>query len=545
MPVASDERYNWVRVWLDAIDQAEMRELVVEAWRMVVPKVNKRCILPGKMIDPGRSPVMTRRAGLLVRLSTVKVTERLTDDATERQEERSRAYCTARDWTVVRLYSDVDVSAYRKPGQKAPPFREGLEQALTDIETGVIDTLVFWKLDRLTRDPAVFVRVQALCERHGAVLASVTEPLDTSTPMGEATALMLVSMARMESQNISIRVAAQREQAANRGIPTSGGWPAFGYRYVPKTETEPPRYEIVPAEAEVIREAGRRVLAGESLNSIAKDFDRRGIRARPTRRAGKAFYARLLRQVLLNPSTAGIRVHRGEQLRQATWEPILDRVTWAAVRTVLLSPERARPGRPPRWPLAGFAVCGNIVDGKECGNPLRSKRVRGEVVLACDSYRADSRGCGKVSITYRHLETIVLKMIEARDWSKLAGMLSELRSRRSADPGLVDQLTADEVELRSLAVQRALRKISEPEWLAMREALTERIAAAEVQLGRAMAVPPEALDGSKPITESWPKWTPDQQRGVLRAIFHRIVVLPATRRGPGPDPDRVEPIWRA
>ena len=38
MPVVSDERYNWVRVRLAAIDEAEMRELVVEAWRMVVPK---------------------------------------------------------------------------------------------------------------------------------------------------------------------------------------------------------------------------------------------------------------------------------------------------------------------------------------------------------------------------------------------------------------------------------------------------------------------------------------------------------------------------
>jgi hypothetical protein len=38
MPVASDLRYHWVRVWLDAIDHEEMRELVVEAWRMVVPK---------------------------------------------------------------------------------------------------------------------------------------------------------------------------------------------------------------------------------------------------------------------------------------------------------------------------------------------------------------------------------------------------------------------------------------------------------------------------------------------------------------------------
>src|SRR4029450_387172 len=38
MPATSNERYNWVRVWLDAIDQAEMRELVVEAGGMVGPK---------------------------------------------------------------------------------------------------------------------------------------------------------------------------------------------------------------------------------------------------------------------------------------------------------------------------------------------------------------------------------------------------------------------------------------------------------------------------------------------------------------------------
>ncbi|HYT09193.1 MAG TPA: MmcQ/YjbR family DNA-binding protein [Mycobacteriales bacterium] len=37
-PVRSDERYNWVRVWLATIDAAELRELVVDAWRMVVPK---------------------------------------------------------------------------------------------------------------------------------------------------------------------------------------------------------------------------------------------------------------------------------------------------------------------------------------------------------------------------------------------------------------------------------------------------------------------------------------------------------------------------
>lgn|SRR5574341_741720 len=38
MPIPSDMRFHWVRVWLDKLDEAEMRELVVDAWRMVVPR---------------------------------------------------------------------------------------------------------------------------------------------------------------------------------------------------------------------------------------------------------------------------------------------------------------------------------------------------------------------------------------------------------------------------------------------------------------------------------------------------------------------------
>ena len=38
LPPQSDMRYNWVVVRLDAIDRQEMTELVLDAWRMVVPK---------------------------------------------------------------------------------------------------------------------------------------------------------------------------------------------------------------------------------------------------------------------------------------------------------------------------------------------------------------------------------------------------------------------------------------------------------------------------------------------------------------------------
>ncbi len=38
MPIRSDERYNWVRVRLAAIEESQLREIVLDAWRMVVPK---------------------------------------------------------------------------------------------------------------------------------------------------------------------------------------------------------------------------------------------------------------------------------------------------------------------------------------------------------------------------------------------------------------------------------------------------------------------------------------------------------------------------
>jgi len=48
MPVRSDERYNWVRVRLAKIDEAELRELVVDSWRMCVPKRVAEAYLRGE-----------------------------------------------------------------------------------------------------------------------------------------------------------------------------------------------------------------------------------------------------------------------------------------------------------------------------------------------------------------------------------------------------------------------------------------------------------------------------------------------------------------
>ena len=481
---------------------------------------------------------MSRRAGLYDRLSLAKLTDEATDDAQSRQQQRSHAFATAAGWDVVTVFSDVDVGAYRAPGRKAPPKREGFEAALAAIEAGEIDALVFFKLDRLCRDHGDFERVLATCERRGAVLASVMEPIDTSTPAGEMSARMLVGFARLESQTIGLRVAAQREQTASRGLPAPGGWRPFGYRYIPQTDQAPARYEIVPDEAAVIIEAARRVLTGEALNSIARDLSRRGITAAD---GSGTFYTRRLKRILVNPTIAGLRAYKGEVIRDATWPAILDRATWEAVCAILNDPKRGRGGHPLRWPFAGLAVC-------LCEVPMRTKGSHGRTVYACDPTKPGFRGCGRVSIDTGHLETIVLKMIAARDWRHLAAALREQVATGNGDAGLAEQLAADEEHLRQVAIQYGLRKLSKPEWQAIRETLIPRIEAAHRQLQQRLALPREAIDGSCSILEAWPKWTVEQQRAVLRALFHRIVIGPATRPGRGPDPDRLAPpygpVWK-
>lgn len=119
---------------------------------------------------------------------------------------------------------------------------------------------------------------------HGAALVSVAESLDLTTPSGRFVATILVAFAEMEAAAILTRVleGIDRVRALGRW---AGGNPPYGYRIVGRADG--PGYILAPdpTAAEVVREAARRVLAGESLYSVALDFNARGI---PTQFAGLA-----------------------------------------------------------------------------------------------------------------------------------------------------------------------------------------------------------------------------------------------------------------
>jgi len=78
--------------------------------------------------------------------------------------------------------------------------RPALKRLLTDIEAGKVDTVVVYKIDRLTRSLTDFSRMIEVFERHGVSFVSVTQQFNTTTSMGRLMLNILLSFALFERE---------------------------------------------------------------------------------------------------------------------------------------------------------------------------------------------------------------------------------------------------------------------------------------------------------------------------------------------------------
>jgi site-specific DNA recombinase len=100
--------------------------------------------------------------------------------------------------------------------------------ALADIETGKIDCVLVYKVDRLSRSLLDFARLMEVFERRKVSLVSITQPLNTTGSMGRLTLNILLSFAEFERQMIADRTR-DKMAAARRKGKCVGGRPVLGY----------------------------------------------------------------------------------------------------------------------------------------------------------------------------------------------------------------------------------------------------------------------------------------------------------------------------
>jgi site-specific DNA recombinase len=469
------------------------------------------------------------RAAIYCRISKDKGGEAL---GVARQEEDCRKLCAARGWEVAVVLVDNDLSAYS--GKPRPAY----EQLLAAIRDGEIDALVAWDPDRLHRSPRELETFIALVEKHATAIATVNAGnLDLATASGRMVARMLGAAARHESEHKSERIISALAQNARAGKRHGGARP-FGFEADGVTIFEP--------EAAMIRDAATRILAGETATGIAREWNAEGVLT-PQRRSKWA--PGPVRAMLVAPRLAGLRASHGEIMGDAIWDPIIDRATHE--RLVVQLARKSRPGRPAAYLLSNIARCGALGDdGKPCGGPLWGSKSGQRVRYICHNGPGRD-GCGRISVVAGQLDEYVRDAtIIALTGDGGAGLAAARRRHAGNDErqrtALAERDAAD-ARLHELASDYGDGLMTRTEWLTGREAAGARMTAAQkiIDSGGGGGVLGTLRSKPEEMEADWAAADVAWRRAVIGLVIERIVIHPATGRGPKLEEDRVEIMWRS
>ena len=162
--------------------------------------------------------------------------------------------------------------------------RPALKRLLCDVEAGLIDVVVVYKIDRLSRSLTDFAKLVDVFERHNVTFVSVTQQFNTTTSMGRLTLNILLSFAQFEREVIGERIRDKFAASRKKGM-WMGGWPPLGY------EVENRRLVVVEREAALVRrifdrfaKTGSALTVARELNAAGEVTKRRPVRQRSPRR---------------------------------------------------------------------------------------------------------------------------------------------------------------------------------------------------------------------------------------------------------------------
>ena len=177
----------------------------------------------------------------------------------DNQEQSCKAYISSQafnNWEYTKTYSDGGISG-------GTMERPGLQEMLSDIARGIINTVVVYKVDRLSRSILDFHNMMKYFEKHGANFVSITQSFDTSTSMGKLTLNMLLSFAQFEREVASERVRDKIRASKAKGL-WMGGNPPLGYDVINK--------KLIPNEAEAttVRTLFEKYLELQSVNALTE-----------------------------------------------------------------------------------------------------------------------------------------------------------------------------------------------------------------------------------------------------------------------------------
>ncbi|MBB2992370.1 DNA invertase Pin-like site-specific DNA recombinase [Mycolicibacterium iranicum] len=433
--------------------------------------------------------------------------------AVSRQLEDCRKICAARRWDAVEfIENNVSASKGRRPVYEA---------MLADVRDGKIGAVVAWDADRLTRQPRELEDFIDIADRHGLALATVGGDFDLSSPTGRGNARMRGVFARMEMEQKSAR----QQRSAKQHAESGGGWGgrrAFGYTK---------RDNLIDKdEAKLIRKAYTSILAGESLYSIAAQWNSAGVKTT----VGNAWTGSTVRQVLVNPRYAGKRAYKGDVVAEAAWKPLVDVDVWQSVHDILTDEHRRRGGGVRSRLLTGILECGR------CGSAM------GSGVASDGSPTYVCKQCHRLSRRLRPVDKLVVDLAVGF-LSRPDSIVVLIKEERTDTAELREQERAILEQLEKVAADRYDPDVdlSAAQFKAANDRLNARLK--DVRGGMRDSNRVRVFDGleeaiAKGVVRAW--WDGlglDRQRAILPLLF-RVTLKPMGRGRPF-DRSHVDVEW--
>ena len=225
--------------------------------------------------------------------------------------------------------------------------RPGLQRLLSDIRDKLIDVVVVYKVDRLTRSLADFAKMVEVFDGHGVSFVAVTQQFNTTTSMGRLTLNVLLSFAQFEREVTGERIRDKIAASKKKGI-WMGGTVPLGYDWCER------RLVVNQAEAATVRHIFERYLELRSVRLLQEELSRDGIvsKIRVSRKGiksgGQPFGRGALYELLANPIYFGEIRHRKVR-HPGQHRAIVDREpSGNSVQERLRRASRASPNHRPR-----------------------------------------------------------------------------------------------------------------------------------------------------------------------------------------------------
>lgn len=443
-----------------------------------------------------------------------------------------------------------------KSASRGSRDRAGFMEVRRLIVCAQAELLILWEVSRSSRDLEEFMGLVNACSDNGLEIAVSGTRYDPSEVNDWLPLVFQGVMAEAEARRIKQRNVDSVETNALRGTPH--GRIPYGYRrvYDPKTGVllhQTPYEENNPgrlsAEAKVVAEAVEAVLKGATLRQICRELNARGV---PTPRKPrkktlaedptgvvKSWEPSTLRQLLLNPTVAGRRVHRGEDIGPAAWDPIVDYGTWLRLRNYLKDPSRLTVSNPrgpsPRHLLSGIARCG------ECGARLKAATNMSRIPRA---YTCRTEGCMRVTATAdrvdERVEAVLMALFERSDFQRA---LTDAHERReipeATGPDVASQIAEKEAELQVVEKLREAGELTLRAYAAESKRIEDAVEHLRGQQVAAVSSPAlRRLLTTGALRDGWQKADLLDRREVVRLLLD-VTIKRAEIRGRNFDTRRV------